>query len=213
MSVTAYKVVEDLEAALAEYTGAPYVVTVTSCTMALLLAFKWCHRGVDEDRRPLVEVPVRTYVSVPMSLIHAGYRPIFRDYTWYGMYRLNPLPVWDSARMFTSGMYDTHPGDFICLSFHMTKTLGDTQGGAILTDNKEAAEYFKRMRFDGRTQGVAVKDDEIAEVGYHCYMSPDVAARLLFRLSALPRHNVPLPGDDYPYLPHVPAFRGLPCMQ
>ena len=32
----AFRVVEDFEAALAEYTGAPHVVTVDSCTNAIL---------------------------------------------------------------------------------------------------------------------------------------------------------------------------------
>ena len=33
-----FQVVRDFEAALCEYTGAPYAVAVNSCTMALLLA-------------------------------------------------------------------------------------------------------------------------------------------------------------------------------
>lgn len=33
-----FQVVKDFERALCEYTGAPYAVTTTSCTMALLLA-------------------------------------------------------------------------------------------------------------------------------------------------------------------------------
>jgi dTDP-4-amino-4,6-dideoxygalactose transaminase len=225
-AVQPYNVVKDFEAALCDYTGAPYAVTVTSCTMALLLAVAW-HlrspfgfvRGPHDEK--LISIPKRTYVSVPMSIIHAGGRPVFRDEEWLGAYQLKPLPVWDSARYFTSGLYrgemaGSSPffrmtrdcaGQFVCVSFHASKILGDTQGGAILHDNPEADAWFRRMRFDGRTEGVAPKDDHFREVGYHCYLSPDVAARLLLKLSVLPRHNEPLPNDPYPDLSKVEAFR------
>lgn len=214
----AYQVVRDFEAALCEYTGAPYAVTVNSCTMALLLAVKWHLKGKEKTSHyfegqilngaPVI-IPKRTYVSVPQSIIHAGGWPIFRDEEWLGMYQLKPLPVWDSARHFTSNMYRIFSTgqQFVCVSFHASKTLGDTQGGAILHDNPEADAWFRRMRFDGRTEGVAPKDDTFREIGYHCYMSPDVAARLLLKLSVLPKHNEPLPNDDYPDLSQMEIFR------
>jgi dTDP-4-amino-4,6-dideoxygalactose transaminase len=200
-----HQVTRDFEKSLCAYTGAPHAVAVTSCTMALLLAVSW---NIKEARRtgkwtppmpPDVQIPKRTYVSVPMSIIHAGGRPTFRDEAWVGAYQLKPLPVWDSARWFTSGIYTrfaNKPGRMICLSFHAVKTLGDTQGGAILLDDPDAAVWLRRARFDGRTEGVAPKD-----------LSPDVAARLLWQLSALPRDNDPLPNDDYPDLSEMEIFR------
>lgn len=219
-----YAVVRQFEQALCEYTGAPYAVTTTSCTMALLLAVAWRlqtgpkpgWRLRAEDwpqMRFEVEIPRRTYVGVPMSIIHAGGRPSFRDEPWTGMYELRPLNIWDSARWLTSAMYSrVGAGHMICLSFHTSKTLGDTQGGAILHDDAEADRCLRRMRFDGRTEGIVPKDDDFREIGYHCYMSADVAARLLHRLSMLPRHNEPLawgPGtdSDYPDLSQLGIFR------
>ena len=217
-----YQIVRDFEQAVCEYTGAPYCVSVNSCTMAILLAVKWCLRDDPVLRLREVEIPRRTYVSVPMSIMHAGGRPTFRDEDWHGQYQLKPLPVWDSARMFTSGMYigrmltKINPvlppmldcsGHMLCVSFHASKILGDTQGGAILHDNKEADAWFRRMRFDGRTEGIAPKDDHFREIGYHCYLSSDVAARLLLKLHSLPKHNDPLPNDDYPDLSTMEIFR------
>jgi dTDP-4-amino-4,6-dideoxygalactose transaminase len=210
-----FQVVRDFESALCDYTGAPYAVTTTSCTMALLLAVAWHLRerrwqNIHFDR-PAIEIPKRTYVSVPMSIIHADGRPTFRDEIWHGQYQLRPLPVWDAARWFTSGMYEcetlSHAGQMQCVSFHTTKILGDTQGGAILHDYPEADQWLRRMRFDGRTEGVAPKDDTFREIGYHCYLSPDVAARLLHRLCVLPKHNAPLPNDDYPDLSQMEVFK------
>lgn len=213
MTISPYQVVRDFEAGVAEYTGAPYCVTTTSCTMALLLAVAYhlrhqIHPWLNQQGRFVigqVEIPKRTYVSVPMSIIHAGGRPTFRDEDWVGMYQLKPLPVWDAARRFTGGMYV--PGTMQCVSFHWSKILGIQQGGAILLDDPVAASWLRRARFDGRTEGVAPKDDTFDTLGWHCYMSPETAAAGLMRLSLLPRHNPDLPNDPYPDLSQIPLFQ------
>jgi hypothetical protein len=98
--IAPFNVVRDFEAALCEYTGAPYAVTVTSCTMALTLAVAWhiCARyvwlnpdqllrfpGADVavQRTVAVEIPKRTYVGVPYAIREAGGRPTFRDEDWH----------------------------------------------------------------------------------------------------------------------------------
>ena len=192
-----FQVVRDFEAELCRYTGARFAVTTTSCTMALLLACEWF-------RVIVVEIPRRTYVSVPMSIIHTGGKVKFRDEDWTGGYQLKPYPIWDYARRFTSGMY--REGQFQCLSFHWNKILGIQQGGAILHDDEEADAWLRKARFDGRTEGVAPKDDDIV-MGWHCYMSPETAAQGLVRLSFLPEHNPDLPNDDYPDLSRMEVFR------
>ena len=211
-----HQVTKDFEAALCEYTGAPYAVAVSSCTAALTLAVAWCIQRAqlrqfgmtDVGLAPGISIPKRTYVSVPMAIIHGGGRPVFHEEDWIGGYQLCPLPVWDDARQFTSGMYNA-AGQFVCISFHASKILGDTQGGAILHDNPEADAWFRRARFDGRAEGVAPKDDKGIIIGWHCYISPDVSARLLMKLTAanFPRHHEPLPNDEYPDLSTLECFR------
>lgn len=193
-----YRVVKDFEAALCRYTGARFAVTTTSCTMALLLACEW--HGVGK-----IAIPLRTYVGVPQSIIHAGGKVRFRLDQWQGAYQLAPTPIWDSARRFTSDMYV--PGQYQCVSFHWGKHLGLGQGGCILHDNPDADQWLRRARFDGRTEGVTPKDDDIAMIGYHCYMSPETAAQGLMRLSLLPLYNDDLPNSDYPDLSKMRVFR------
>lgn len=220
-----HQVTVDFESALCEYTGAPYAVAVNSCTMALLLAVAWhlrndvtpAHHTMEpwSDRRP-IEIPKRTYISVPMSIIHAGGRPTFRDEDWKGWYQLRPLPVWDSARYFSSGMYrgqskdgvfGSMKGHMLCVSFHASKTLGLEQGGAILHDKLEADTWLRRARFDGRTEGVAPADDRFDMLGWHCYLNPSTAAQGILRLHSLPRHNAPLENDQYPDLSAMEVFK------
>jgi dTDP-4-amino-4,6-dideoxygalactose transaminase len=196
--MNAFQVVRDFEKAVADYTGAKYCVTVNSCTMALLLACKYLDVGT-------VTIPKRTYVSVPMSIMHAGGCVDFDNVEWRGMYRLRPYPIWDAARRFTSGMY--RAGQYQCVSFHWSKILGIQQGGAILHDDDDADRWFRKARFDGRTEGVAPKDDSFDTLGYHCYLSPEVAAEGLVRLSFLPKHNEDLPNSDYPDLSQIELFK------
>lgn len=149
-------------------------------------------------------IPRHTYVSVPMSILHAGGKVSFRDENWEGEYRLEPYPIWDAARRFTSGMY--RDGAMQCVSFHWSKILGLQQGGAILHDNSDADRWLRRARFDGRAEGVHPKDDEFI-LGWHAYLSPEIAAQGLVRLSFLPPENADLPKSDYPDLSTVPIFR------
>ena len=197
-----YQIVKDFEAALCNYAGSKYAVTTNACTNALMLALKWHSKEWPDEW--ICTIPAKTYCSVPMVIKQLGGNIRFEDREWIGEYWLDPYPVIDSARRFTHSMYQS--GTFRCVSFHASKILGDTQGGAILHDNDEADVWLRRARFDGRTEGIAPKDDTFM-LGYHCYMSPDVAARLLLKLYSLPKHNDDLPNDDYPDLSLQPLFQ------
>lgn len=202
-----YQVVKDFESALCDYTGAKYAVTTTSCTMALLLACAYFRQEEDPYENDwTITIPSKTYVGVPMSIIHAGYQPRFVDIEWVGSYELQPLPIIDSARWFTSGMVkdDLH---MYCVSFHPTKHLGlSTHGGAILHGDGAADEWLRKARFDGRQEGVAPRSQKGWALGWHAYINPVTAAEGLSRLAVLPKHNEPLPNDQYPDLSKLEIF-------
>ena len=207
-----YRVVEEFEAALCDYTGAPYAVSVNSCSMAIFLALRWFYEhdkfhGMGEYEReydwPQVEIPARTYASVPMSAMHAGFHIKWKTEKWSGAYQLNPLPVWDSARRFTSLMY--RAGQFQCVSFQTSKILGLEQGGAVLHDSYQADTWLRRARFDGRLNAAEKLPQQI---GWHCYLNPSTAALGLQRLACLPRDNMDQAGAmDFPDLSAIPCFR------
>jgi hypothetical protein len=44
-------------------------------------------------------------------------------------------------------------------------------------------------------------------LGWHMYMSPEIAAEGLVRLMHLPKHNPDLPNDDYPDLSKIELFK------
>lgn len=206
--VNPYQVTRDFESALCEYTGAKYAVAVNSCTAALYLAIRWLKDEVGAYGE-LIEIPRRTYMSVPMAIMRAGARIEWRDEDWRGAYALRSsprcdYPIIDSARHFTSGMYVS--GQYQCVSFSSSKILGIEQGGAILHDDPEADDWLRRARFDGRREGVDPHMDDFI-IGEHCIMLPSIAAQALLKLSFLPKHNDDMPWHDYPDLSKQECFR------
>ena len=171
------------EEEIANYTGAPYAISVDSCTSALFLVCKYLE--VKE-----VTIPSQTYLSVPQSIIHSGGTVVFdkRAETnhWRGMYQLKPYPIWDAAKRLTSGMYKKN--QYMCLSFHIKKLLPIWKGGMILTDNESAADWFKKARYEGRSEKY-YKEDDITFCGWNMYMTPQQAAQGLAVMQNLPLHN------------------------
>ena len=154
-----YKIVEMFEETIADYTGAPYAISVNSSTNALFLCCKYLNVET-------VTVPAHTYLSVPQSILHAGGQLQFEEVKWEGIYQLKPYPIYDAARRFTAGMYI--PGSYMTLSFHIKKHLKMGKGGMILTDDEEAAEWFTKARYEGRNK-VKYHDDDIEICGWNMY--------------------------------------------
>jgi len=174
-----YKVTEEFEQKLAEYTGAPYAVTVDNQSNALFLSLMFENvKGLE------IEIPSRTYPSVPCEIIHAGAKVKFKKVkgkTIKGAYQLAPTNVWDSALRFTADMYLS--GTHMCVSFTGPyKHFKLSKGGAILTDNYDAYLWFKRARYSGRRE-CSYHDDHFDMLGWNFYMMPELAARGLLLIS------------------------------
>jgi len=176
MAKGAHKITEEFEKLLSEYTGAPYVVAVDNQSNALFLSLYY-----ENIKDKEITIPSRTYPSVPCEIIHAGgyvnFEPVLGE-TIKGPYQLKPTKVWDSALRFTSNMYI--PNTHMCVSFTGPyKHLKLGKGGAILTDNKEAYNWFKKARFSGRDECSYHEDnfDLNPVIGWNFYMMPEIAAR------------------------------------
>lgn len=180
---------------VADYTGAKYAVSVDNCTNAIFLVCKYLNVGD-------VIIPSKTYLSVPQSIIHAGGNVIFdkRKETndWRGVYQLKPYPIYDAAKRFTSEMYI--PNTYMCLSFHIKKHLKISKGGMILTDNEDAVKWFKKARYEGRSEKLYHMDD-IDMLGWNMYMTPQQASHGLSLMQNIPLHN-----DD---LGEIDGYRDL----
>jgi dTDP-4-amino-4,6-dideoxygalactose transaminase len=192
-----YKITEDFEKKVAEYTGAKYAVAVDNMSNALFLSLYY-----EDIKGKEVWIPSRTYMSVPCEIIHAGGKVRFihmgSEYLT-GAYQLINTKVWDSALRFTSNMYipDTH----MCLSFTGPyKHLRLSKGGMILTDDEKAYKWFKRARFSGRNE-CAYHVDEFDMLGWNFYMMPELAARGLLLMGQF--YNLDGSHKDMPDVTHT----------
>ena len=173
-----YKITEDFEKSLSDYTGAPYVVTVDNQSNALFLSLYYEKNIKNSIETDTITIPSRTYPSVPCEIIHAGLKVDFETIsgkTITGAYNLIGSNVWDSALRFTADMYisNTH----MCISFTGPyKHFKLSKGGAILTDNYEAYLWFKRARYSGRRE-CSYHDDHFDMLGWNFYMMPELSTR------------------------------------
>jgi len=197
-----YKITEDFEKALSDYTGSPYVVTLDNMSNGLFLALYYEHK-IKGRTEKIITIPSRTYPSVPCEIIHAGLKVGFESVegkTIKGVYQLKGSNVWDSALRFTADMYI--PNTHMCISFTGPyKHFKLSKGGAILTDDHEAYLWFKRARYSGRRE-TSYHDDHFDMLGWNFYMMPELAARGIllmnqfYNLDGTKKHNQDL---ELPY--------------
>ena len=173
------KIVEMFEENVAEYTGAPYAVSCDNCTNAIKMSCEF--HNVKE-----VTIPKKTYISVAQSIVQARGKVKFEDLKWKGIYQLKPYPIYDAAKRLTSNMYKK--GTLMCLSFGIKKPLKLGKGGMILTDDKEAYDFLKKMRWSGRSEDVNYDIDQPSFMGYNSYITPEWAAWGMMMLSVYPEH-------------------------
>jgi dTDP-4-amino-4,6-dideoxygalactose transaminase len=197
------EIVEIFEQKLATFAGSKYAVTIDCCTHGLYLALKYLKAN---DK---ITIPKRTYVSVPMQIIHAGCSVAFEDIEWSGIYQLKPYPIYDGATRFTKNMY--MGGDALqVISFQIKKRLPIGRGGAIFTDSLDAYKWLKLASYDGRDLNTYYMDpNHVLQLGWHYYMTPEDAARGIILMDQLPEENPDTGGSsNYFDLSCHPLFKG-----
>jgi dTDP-4-amino-4,6-dideoxygalactose transaminase len=163
-----FQSVEELEKRVSDFFGSPYAVAVDSCTHGIEL----CLRYTGEKK---INVPKRTYLSVPFLAEKMGLEREWRDEEWEDYYTLNygEKRIIDAAVLWKKDSYI--PNTFMCLSFQYQKHLSIGRGGMILCDNQEDRDILKKMSYDGRLPNIPWRDQDIDMVGYHYYMTPESA--------------------------------------
>jgi len=182
----ARNIVDLFEQKVAKYAGSEYAVAVDSCTDALFLTLVY-FKQIFKDDVSSIMIPKNTYISVPQSIIQAGFKVVFDDIYWEGPYQLNPFNIYDGAVRFTKGMYIRD--SYQCLSFQIKKVLPIGKGGMILTNNKEAYDWFIKARYEGRDISKPYDKDTLTFMGWNMYMTPEDAARGILLMDLLPEIN------------------------
>lgn len=198
------------EEKLARFAGSKYAVAVDCCTHAIFLSLKYLQQRTDTGDLGVgatISIPDKTYVSVPMQILHAGLTPQFVEKEWSGKYELGKTGVIDGAGRFTTGMYE-EKGSLHTLSFQIKKRLPIGRGGAILTDSYDAYTWLKLATYDGRDlQTPYDSPGHVSTLGWHYYMTPEDAARGIWLMDQLPATMPDTMGsENYPRLSEMVMF-------
>jgi len=196
-----FEVVATFEKKISEFFGSPYAVAVDSCTHGLEL----CLRHTNETK---INVPKRTYLSVPFLAEKIGLKREWRDDNWERYYTINhgDKRIIDAAVLWEKNSYI--PNTFMCISFQYQKHLSLGRGGVILMDNESDYISLKKMSYDGRLPNMPWRDQDIDTVGFHYYMTPETAQLGLNKLQTAidtpPRQWVV---TDWPDLTEMQIFK------
>lgn len=176
----AREIVSLFETKLAAYAGARYAVTVDCASHGLFLSL------VFRSSPHNLIIPSRTYVSVPMQILYAGYSFSFEDIEWSGIYELGDTGIFDGSARFRPNMFVGGEKTLQVLSFQIKKRLPIGRGGAILTNDVEAYDWLRLARYDGRDLGTPYDSAiHVRQLGWHMYMTPEDAARGLILFEKL----------------------------
>ena len=193
-----FQAVTEFENKIAEFFSSPYAIAVDSCTHGVELALRYTQ--VDH-----ITVPKHTYLSIPFLANKLWIDLFWKDENWVDYYYLTDKVI-DAAVLWKPNSYI--PGTFMGVSFQYQKHLSLGRGGIILTDDKEAAVQLKKMSYDGRIPNVPWREQNIDTVGYHYYMTPEVAQNGLDKLSeAINTPSRQWVVSDWPDLTQMSIFK------
>ena len=163
-----FNVVTKFESEISNFFGSSYAVAVDSCTHGIEL----CLRHTKEIK---INIPKRTYLSVPFLAEKMGLEREWRDEEWEDYYTLNygNKRIIDAAVLWKKDSY--LPNTFMCISFQYQKHLSLGRGGVILLDNEDDYLTLKKMSYDGRLPNIPWRDQDIDTIGFHYYMTPETA--------------------------------------
>ena len=193
-----FNTVTKLENEIAKFFGAPYAIAVDSCTHGVEICLRYT--GADH-----IIVPKNTYLSIPFLAHKLWIDLLWKNEDWVDYYYLTENVI-DAAVLWKPNSYV--PGTFMNLSFQYQKHLSLGRGGMILTDNKDAAEYLKKMSYDGRIPNVPWREQDIEVCGYHYYMTPETAQLGLNKLpEAIETQPRQWSVNDWPDLTKMKIFK------
>ena len=161
-----FEKIQLFESKIANFFGSPYAVSTDCCTHAIELCLRM--KNIEH-----YSVPKRTYISIPFLANKLNISFEWRDEEWQNYYYLGGTNIIDAAVLWERESYI--PGTFMNLSFQYRKHLSLGRGGMILTDNKDAAIMLKKMSYDGRLPNIPWREQNIETIGYHYYMTPEIA--------------------------------------
>lgn len=204
--LTMGKRVLEFEEAFAKYIGAPYCVSVFSCTDAMYLTLQSLFKKPKE-----VSIPSLTFTATAAVCLHSGIDLDFVDIDpkTFLMEKTNKLSIpvhyaglfcsqknvllEDSAHRIINNSFTGNP---TCFSFYAIKNMTTGEGGMIATQDKDQAEWLQKARLHGLSKDAwkrygktQTPEYQVEFPGWKANMTDMQAALGLVQLKKLPVMN------------------------
>ena len=173
--------VETLEKEFAEYVGVKHAIAVSSWPIALYLVLKKSYIRIE-----VLKIPTCTYVGIINAVKQANCRYRLTDDIFVGKpYQIQPLGIWDCSyeikrdQKITTAVY----------SFYPTRQIASFDGGMIVTNSDEGAEWYRRAKMGGIKEDVYSWEYEVEFAGYRADMTEAQAALALSQLRKIDENN------------------------
>ena len=194
-----FETIKEFENKIANFFGSPYAVAVDCCTHGIELCLR-------QQKIDYFTVPKRTYISIPFLANKLKIDFDWKDENWCNYYYLGGTNIIDAAVLWKPNSYVA--GTFMCVSFQYKKHLSLGRGGIILTDDECSAILLKKMSYDGRLPDIPWREQNIDTMGYHYYMTPEIAELGLKKLDeAIGTKPKIWKVEDWPDLSNMEIFK------
>ncbi len=157
------------EKEVSKFFGSKYAISTDSCTHAIEL----CLRYLSIKKK--IYFPKRTYVGIPLLGKKLNIKWDWIEDNWQDYYYIKQTDIIDAAVLWKKNSYIR--GTFMCLSFQFQKHINIGRGGMILLDSRKAYDSLIKMSYDGRSREIPWRKQNIGQIGYHYYMTPENAER------------------------------------
>jgi dTDP-4-amino-4,6-dideoxygalactose transaminase len=163
-------IVDEFEKNFLEYVGAKYACSVNSATNAIFLMFL--------NKNVTVNVPSLIPPVVLNAIITSGNKINFTDdVDWIGgsymLHQFEDYKIIDSAQRVDKNQFATEAddNDLMFFSFYPTKPIGSSDGGIIVSNDKEKIDYLRTLSFNGMTFSTNNWERKVVMPGYKFYLN------------------------------------------
>ena len=163
-------IVEEFESNFREYVGAKYSCSINSATNAIFLSLL--------NKNTTINIPSMIPPVVCNAILTSGNKIDFTDNTdWVGdsyiLHEFEDYKIIDSAQKVDLNQFkkEANDGDLMIFSFYPTKPVGSSDGGIIVSNDKEKIKWFKEATMNGMSYSHNNWDRKIKFPGFKMYMN------------------------------------------
>jgi dTDP-4-amino-4,6-dideoxygalactose transaminase len=164
-----FEIVKNFEKLISDFFGSKFAIATDSCTHAIELCLRY--QKIDKQ----IYFPKNTYIGVPMLGYKLNLNWQWIKEEWNDYYTIKGTNIIDAAVLWKKNSYID--GNFMCISFQFQKHINIGKGGMILTNSKNAYEDLIKMSYDGRERDKPWREQDISNIGYHYYLTPESAQK------------------------------------